>query len=75
MSSTSATTRRSATRRSDSCRDGHATSLVTVTGVAYPRGKPCVAFTEHGFVGMEAKTIKAILSWIRTGDVPGDVFE
>jgi len=51
------------------------TPLVTVTGVDYPRGKPCMAFTEHGFVGMEAKTIKAILSWIRTGDVPGDVSE
>ena len=30
-------------------------------------------FTEHGFVGMEAKTIKAILSWIRDGTVPGDI--
>lgn len=48
---------------------------MTVTGVAYPRGKPCMAFTQHGFVGMEAKTIKAILSWIRTGAVPGDVSE
>jgi hypothetical protein len=28
---------------------------------------------EHGFVGMEAKIIKAILSRIRTGTVPGDV--
>lgn len=34
-----------------------------------------MAFTEHGFVGMEAKTIKAMLSWIRTGAVPGDVSE
>lgn len=51
------------------------TPLVTVTGVAHPRGKPCMAFTEHGFVGMEAKTIKAIVSWIRTGSVPGDVSE
>jgi len=34
-----------------------------------------MAFTEHGFVGMEAKTIKAIMSWIRTGAVPGDVSE
>jgi hypothetical protein len=34
-----------------------------------------MAFTEHGFVGMEAKTIKAILSWIRTGTVPRDVSE
>lgn len=51
------------------------TPLVTVTGVGERRGQPCMAFTEHGFVGMEAKTIKAILSWIRTGSVPGDVSE
>lgn len=51
------------------------TPLVTVTGASYVKGKPCMAFTEHGFVGMEAKTIKAILSWIRTGAVPGDVSE
>ena len=49
------------------------TSLLTVTGVGERRGQPCMAFTEHGFVGMEAKTIKAILSWIRTGVVPDDV--
>lgn len=51
------------------------TSLVTVTGVGNRRGDPCMAFTEHGFVGMEVKTIKAILSWIRTGQVPPDVSE
>jgi dienelactone hydrolase len=51
------------------------TPLVTVTGASYVKGKPCMAFTEHGFVGMEAKTIKAILSWIQTGTVPDDVSE
>ncbi len=51
------------------------TPLVTVAGAEYARGKPCMAFTEHGFVGMEAKTIKAIVSWIRSGVVPGDVTE
>lgn len=49
------------------------TLLLSVSGVHYPRGQPCMPFTEHGFVGMEAKTIKAILSWIRTGSAPGDV--
>ncbi len=49
------------------------TPLVTVTGVSERRGDPCMAFTEHGFVGMEVKTVKAILSWIRTGQVPADV--
>jgi len=46
-----------------------------VTGVGDRRGQPCMAFTELGFVGMESKTIKAILSCIRTGAVPADVFE
>ena len=32
-------------------------------------------YTQHGFVGMEIKTIKAVLSWIRTGQVPPDVTE
>jgi len=46
-----------------------------VIGVGERRGQPCMAFTEHGYLGMEAKTIKAILSWIRTGAVPADVTE
>ena len=49
------------------------TPLLTVTGAEGRRGDPCMAFTEHGFVGMEVKTIKAILSWIRSGNVPADV--
>ncbi|MBI2294953.1 MAG: hypothetical protein HYU76_02660 [Betaproteobacteria bacterium] len=51
------------------------TPLVTVTGAGNVRGNPCDAFTQHGFVGMEIKTIKAILSWIRSGKVPADVSE
>jgi len=51
------------------------TPLVTVTGIGDRRGPACMAFTEHGFVGMEMKTVKAILSWIRTGAVPADVSE
>jgi len=51
------------------------TPLVTVTGVGNRRGEPCMPYTEHGFVGMEIKTIKAILGWIRTGAVPPDVSE
>ena len=51
------------------------TPLLTVTGASGRRGDPCMAFTEHGFVGMEVKTIKAILSWIRTGTAPADVSE
>jgi hypothetical protein len=51
------------------------TPLLTVSGVRYSKGKPCMAFSEHGFVGMEARTIKAMLSWIRTGTAPGEVSE
>ena len=51
------------------------TPLVTVIGAGNVRGEPCQARTQHGFVGMEMPTIKAILSWIRTGAVPADVGE
>jgi len=46
-----------------------------VNGVGERRGQTCMAFTEHGHLGMETKTIKAILSWIRTGAVPAGVPE
>lgn len=49
--------------------------LVTVTGASGVRGEPCEARTQHGFVGMEIKTIKAIMSWVRTGQPPPDVTE
>jgi hypothetical protein len=51
------------------------TALLTVIGATGVRGDACMAFTQHGFVGMEIKTIKAMLSWIRTGQVPPDVTE
>ena len=51
------------------------TPLLTVIGSNGVRGDACMAFTQHGFVGREIKTIKAILSWIRTGQVPPDVSE
>jgi len=51
------------------------TPLLTVIGASGERGEPCEAFSQHGFVGMEIKTIKAMLSWIRTGQVPPDVTE
>lgn len=51
------------------------TPLVTVTGAGETRSDPCEALSEHGFVGMEVKTIRAILSWIKTGQVPPDVTE
>lgn len=47
--------------------------LVTVRGGGPVRGRPCDAFTQHGFVGMEVPTIKAMKEWIKTGTVPPDV--
>ena len=41
--------------------------LVTVTGSQGARGNPCEARSEHGYAGMEVKTIQAIVAWIRTG--------
>lgn len=49
--------------------------LVTVTGSKGSRGEPCEAFSEHGFVGVEVKTIKAIVAWIQTGRAPAEVSE
>ena len=51
------------------------TPLLTVTGAGEVRGNPCDAFSQHGFVGVEIRTIKAILSWIRTGQAPADLSE
>ena len=49
------------------------TPLLTVSGESGVRGNPCDAFSQHGFVGREIRTIKAILSWIRSGQVPPDI--
>jgi predicted alpha/beta hydrolase family esterase len=45
-------------------------ALLTVTGSKNARGDACKPYSEHGFAGMEQKTIKAILAWIRTGEAP-----
>lgn len=47
--------------------------LVTVRGGGPWRGGLCEAFTAHGFVGVERETLKAMHSWIKTGQVPADV--
>jgi hypothetical protein len=38
--------------------------LITVEGVSNPRGKACLALTEHGFVGRERPVMLAIHAWI-----------
>jgi pimeloyl-ACP methyl ester carboxylesterase len=47
--------------------------LVKVSGGGPSRGAACMAFTQHGFVGVEAETVLAMRSWIRTGAIPQDV--
>jgi hypothetical protein len=32
-----------------------------------------MAFTAHGFVGIEKETVLAMRSWMKTGAVPADV--
>jgi hypothetical protein len=47
--------------------------LVTVRGGGPARGDACMAYTQHGFVGVEKETVLAMRSWIKTGAVPADV--
>lgn len=47
--------------------------LLTARGGGPERGNPCMAFTAHGFVGVEAETVLAIRSWVRSGSVPADI--
>ena len=47
--------------------------LITVEGAANVRGEPCTAFTQHGFVGRERDTMRAILDWITTRQAPAVV--
>jgi len=47
--------------------------LVTVRGGGPWRGGLCEAFTAHGFVGVEPEVLKAMHSWIKTGQLPADI--
>jgi len=50
-----------------------AAPLVTVRGGGPARGQACMAFTQHGFVGVEKEVVLAMRSWIKTGTAPADV--
>jgi hypothetical protein len=41
--------------------------LTTVRGAEGVRGNECEAYTQHGFVGVEAETVRAMRTWIKTG--------
>lgn len=47
--------------------------LLTVRGGGPGRGDACMAYTAHGFIGMERQTVEAMLSWVKSGVVPADV--
>lgn len=44
-------------------------SLISVHGGDAPRSDPCEAFSAHGFLGVEAPVVDAIVAWMR-GEVP-----
>ena len=43
--------------------------LITVRSSSAGRGEACKAFTQHGFVGMEAETVRAMKLWVVQGVV------
>ena len=47
--------------------------LITVQGVQDPRGDPCQARTQHGFVGRERVVMEAIHAWVTRRTLPASV--
>jgi Serine aminopeptidase, S33 len=47
--------------------------LITVQGAVEPRGDPCQARTQHGFVGREREVMLALHDWVTTRKVPQTV--
>ncbi len=47
--------------------------LLTVRGGDPGRGDACMAYTAHGFVGMEQQTVEAMRQWVKSGAIPPDV--
>ena len=47
--------------------------LITVEGAANVRGEPCLAFTQHGFVGRERVAMESIHGWITERKTPAVV--
>jgi pimeloyl-ACP methyl ester carboxylesterase len=47
--------------------------LLTVRGGTLGRGNACEAFTAHGYIGIEAQTVRAMREWVKTGIVPAEV--
>jgi hypothetical protein len=47
--------------------------LLTVRGGGPEKGGACLAFSHHGFVGVEREVVLAMRSWVKTGAVSPDV--
>lgn len=50
-----------------------ARALISVHGGDAPRSEPCEAFSAHGFLGVEAPVVGAIVAWMRGEAPPKDV--
>lgn len=48
-------------------------TLVTVRGGDAPRSGPCDPWSPHGYIGVEAPTVRAITGWMLGGEAPGTV--
>jgi pimeloyl-ACP methyl ester carboxylesterase len=48
-------------------------TLVTAHGGDAPRSDPCEPFSPHGYYGIEAPVVDAIVKWIDGGEPPKDV--
>jgi hypothetical protein len=48
-------------------------ALVTAHGGDTPRSEPCEAFSAHGYLGIEAPVVEAIVRWMRGELPPHDV--
>ena len=49
--------------------------LITVLGAVEPRGEPCEARTQHGFVGRERTVMLALHDWVTERKLPLTVGE
>ena len=47
--------------------------LISAHGGDAPRSEPCEAFSAHGYLGVEAPVVAAIVQWMRGETPPKDV--
>lgn len=47
--------------------------LISVHGGEAPRSDPCEAFSAHGYLGVEAPVVEAVVKWMRGQPVPRDL--